>query len=120
MNAIKRKVCSNCQTAFSCGDISKENKCWCNDFPPIFTLSESADCLCPSCFKKACNDKINDYVATITPQKALTNKALSLPKTEKLIEGIDYYLEDEKFVFKSWFHLKRGSCCGNKCRHCPY
>ncbi|MEZ0130904.1 DUF5522 domain-containing protein, partial [Flavobacterium sp. LBUM151] len=19
-----------------------------------------------------------------------------------------------------WFHLKRGTCCGNNCRHCPY
>ena len=23
-------------------------------------------------------------------------------------------------VFTSYAHLKRGSCCGSKCRHCPY
>jgi len=23
-------------------------------------------------------------------------------------------------VFTELFHLKRGTCCGNKCRHCPY
>ena len=23
-------------------------------------------------------------------------------------------------VFTSHFHLSRGKCCGNKCRHCPY
>ncbi|MFO0592476.1 MAG: DUF5522 domain-containing protein [Polyangiaceae bacterium] len=37
-----------------------------------------------------------------------------------LVEGIDYYLEDGKFVFTSTYHLKRGYCCNSKCRHCPY
>lgn len=23
-------------------------------------------------------------------------------------------------VFTEYSHLKRGKCCGNKCRHCPY
>ncbi|MGD0902046.1 MAG: DUF5522 domain-containing protein [Terracidiphilus sp.] len=23
-------------------------------------------------------------------------------------------------VFTAAFHLKRGSCCGSGCRHCPY
>jgi len=32
----------------------------------------------------------------------------------------DYYIEDGRYVFTASFHLKRGSCCGNKCRHCPY
>jgi hypothetical protein len=32
----------------------------------------------------------------------------------------DYYKEDGRYVFTAHFHLKRGSCCGNKCRHCPY
>lgn len=120
MNNIKTKVCSSCESAFSCGNISPENNCWCNDFPPIFNLSEGGDCLCPECFKEACVDKIDAYVETITPKTALKNKAISLPKTEKLIEDIDYYIENDNYVFKTWFHLKRGSCCGNACRHCPY
>ena len=120
MNATKTKVCSSCETSFECGDISNEERCWCNEFPPVFSLSESSDCMCPSCLKKACIDKIDAYVETLTPENVLINKAISLPKTEKLIDGIDYYIEDEKYVFKTWFHLKRGSCCGNNCRHCPY
>jgi len=32
----------------------------------------------------------------------------------------DYYLENGKIVFTEQFHLKRGHCCDNKCRHCPY
>ena len=23
-------------------------------------------------------------------------------------------------VMTEWCHLERGSCCGSKCRHCPY
>lgn len=32
----------------------------------------------------------------------------------------DYYMEDGRRVFTAHFHLKRGHCCGNGCRHCPY
>jgi hypothetical protein len=36
-------------------------------------------------------------------------------------EGIDYYImEDGRLVFTEAYHLKRGHCCGNGCRHCPY
>lgn len=38
----------------------------------------------------------------------------------KLIEGLDYYLEDGKMVLTAHFLRKRGWCCGNGCRHCPY
>ena len=120
MNTIKVKLCSSCGTSFDCGDISKEKKCWCNDFPPIFNFSDAGDCLCPNCFKNSCSIKIDEYVTTISPENALENIAKDLPKTTHLIEGIDYYLENGNYVFKAWFHLKRGSCCGNGCRHCPY
>ncbi|MGC1463746.1 MAG: DUF5522 domain-containing protein [Terracidiphilus sp.] len=32
----------------------------------------------------------------------------------------DYYIEGENLVFTAAYHLKRGSCCGSGCRHCPY
>jgi biotin synthase-like enzyme len=34
--------------------------------------------------------------------------------------NIDYYKEKDRVVFTTLFHLKRGYCCGNKCRHCAY
>ena len=43
-------------------------------------------------------------------------KQNSLPKVE---EG-DFYMENGLFVFTAQYHLKRGNCCGNGCRHCPY
>lgn len=41
--------------------------------------------------------------------------------TELLVEGVDYYFDrDGLFVFTREYHLKRGYCCKNGCRHCPY
>lgn len=41
-------------------------------------------------------------------------------KPSVLQEGVDYYLENGNYVFTELFHKKRGHCCGNMCRHCPY
>jgi hypothetical protein len=41
-------------------------------------------------------------------------------KKDKKVESLDFYIEDGKYVFTKEFHLKRGSCCGNKCRHCAF
>jgi len=35
-------------------------------------------------------------------------------------EEPDYYFENGLMVFTEAFHRKRGYCCGNNCRHCPY
>ncbi len=32
----------------------------------------------------------------------------------------DYYLENGRMVFTAAYHERRGYCCGNNCRHCPY
>lgn len=39
---------------------------------------------------------------------------------KNLVENIDYYVEDGRVVFTEQYHLNRGYCCGNKCRHCPF
>jgi hypothetical protein len=31
-----------------------------------------------------------------------------------------FYFEDGLVVFTPIHHITRGTCCGNKCRHCPY
>jgi hypothetical protein len=40
--------------------------------------------------------------------------------SEKMKHGIDYYIEGERVIITALAHIKRGSCCGNGCRHCPY
>lgn len=35
-------------------------------------------------------------------------------------EDKDFYIENGLYVFTASYHKKRGYCCGNGCRHCPY
>lgn len=38
----------------------------------------------------------------------------------QLKEDIDFYYENGLMVLTEAYHRKRGYCCGNGCRHCPY
>ncbi|CAN5783452.1 hypothetical protein BH11BAC3_BH11BAC3_10700 [soil metagenome] len=39
----------------------------------------------------------------------------------QLVEGEDYYFNEAGYVvLTEKYHLKKGSCCGNGCKHCPY
>jgi hypothetical protein len=39
---------------------------------------------------------------------------------QPLIEGVDFYIEDDKLVLTAKYLSERGYCCGNGCRHCPF
>ncbi len=43
-----------------------------------------------------------------------------MPAKENLILGWDYYIEKGNVVFTERYLLKRGECCNNGCRHCPW
>lgn len=43
-------------------------------------------------------------------------KELTKPK----LLPTDFYYEDGVMVMTESYHLRRGSCCTNGCRHCPY
>jgi len=96
-----RKICSGCSASFDCG-ANDLGRCWCNAFPPFEPDPQFGDCLCPKCLEFH------------TKRRAV--KAVSTP----LIAGEDYYFEGAAMVFTAAYHLKRGYCCGNGCRHCPY
>ena len=37
------------------------------------------------------------------------------------LEKDDFYINEDGFiVFTASYHLKRGYCCRNGCKHCPY
>ena len=38
----------------------------------------------------------------------------------EFIKDIHYYMEGTRVVFTALYHIQRGECCGNKCKHCPY
>jgi hypothetical protein len=31
-----------------------------------------------------------------------------------------YYMDGERLVFTEQYHIDRGYCCGNNCRHCAF
>lgn len=38
-----------------------------------------------------------------------------------MVEGIDFYFNEAGLmVFTAAYHLNRGYCCKNKCKHCPW
>lgn len=38
-----------------------------------------------------------------------------------MAEETEYYFNEEGLlVFTEFYHLKRGFCCKNKCKHCPW
>ena len=39
---------------------------------------------------------------------------------EQVLKSQDFYYENGYKVMTENYHLKRGYCCNNKCRHCPY
>lgn len=45
---------------------------------------------------------------------------IGMKKDKEFSENTHYYLEEGRVVFTALFHLERGQCCGNRCRHCPY
>jgi hypothetical protein len=41
--------------------------------------------------------------------------------SEQLIQDVDFYFnEDGYVVLTEKYHLEKGFCCGNGCKHCPY
>ena len=41
-------------------------------------------------------------------------------KKDELTENLDFYFENGLMVLTAHFLKKRGYCCANNCRHCPY
>ena len=98
-----QKSCWRCGVEFSCGADYATEKCWCDGLPAIVPNAAGSDCLCPAC--------LNDEVS----------RQQWKPKSStELVEGEDYYREGPAIVFTARYHLRRGTCCGSGCRHCPY
>jgi 2-iminoacetate synthase ThiH len=47
-------------------------------------------------------------------------KSASMKKEHEFIKDVHYYLEGDKVIFTEKYHLQRGECCKNNCRHCPF
>ena len=111
--------CSVCQQEFTCGPNEAQQACWCDNFPYIMPAEFNQACRCPSCLSKAIADRIDQTIEEKGCEQ-MVEMASQYKNNNELIDGIDYTMEEGYMVFSKWYHLKRGSCCGNGCRNCPY
>ncbi len=106
------KNCGKCKKEIFC-NIQDIKKCPCssvdlNRETREFLTKTYFDCLCNTCLETL-------------KRKVIAAKSHSFP-TEKnvFIEGVHFYKEGNMWVFTELYHLLKGSCCGNGCRHCVY
>jgi hypothetical protein len=90
------------------------------NYPAIMPISDNqTECFCETCLSKIIQEKVIQTLNLLSLQESIL-LAKNYQNYEKLIEGIDYFVEQGRYVFTKWYHLKRGICCGNGCRNCPY
>jgi hypothetical protein len=64
-------------------------------------------------------------VLSIVPPAGLGRKRVggkyeTCVKATRVLDSEDFYFENGLMVLTERYLLKRGYCCGNGCRHCPY
>jgi len=98
--------------------------CWCYEIAvPHQILSrlaaESAKpaCLCRPCLETVAriSRELDSTEAVLAEVRRVVAKRATCP------DEADFYLDENgNTVFTAAYHLKRGNCCDNGCRHCPY
>ncbi len=124
--SMPKIVCKQCNQEHQCNP-AENDSCWCFKYPSLQLLHELIEepfqsdkkCLCETCFVSTIK-KVIDKHATLFKAGKIPNYAPQFVKGNSLIDDIDFYKENGNWVFTSWSHMKRGHCCGNGCRHCPY
>ena len=107
-----QKECKRCQSKFECNTEDIAN-CDCTATQLAIETKEylaktSYDCLCSKCLEEveAYNELKKNYPF---PQHPSQYK-----------EGIHYYMDGQYWVFTTYYHYLKGTCCKNNCRHCAY
>jgi hypothetical protein len=54
----------------------------------------------------------NDFIVKLEAERLIKEK-INLKEDE-------YYFNQGNLVFTEQYHLRRGRCCNNNCKHCPY
>lgn len=111
MNNINRSRCPLCGGPNECqlctADAYK-GPCWCAKVtvPEDLLALVPADLRNQACVCKQC---VTNFHRAQAPRQPASRR---LPA--------DFYFENGLVVFTAEYHLRRGYCCGNNCRHCPY
>jgi len=113
MNQPATSPCAQCGATFAC---RRSKACWCAAYPPLLAAGAATDCLCPNCLHGRVAEAVEAFVADYAAGKVENTAPRYDCDPKQLLEGIDYYLERGRYVFTTWYHLKRGVCCGSGCR----
>ncbi len=112
MNKHEHKYCPRCNADFECkvGDIAN---CQCSTVSLTaetlsFLQSTHYGCLCKKC------------MAEIAQMVKFSQQHPFPQQKELMIPGLHYYVENGQWVFTELYHIQRGYCCNNGCRHCAY
>jgi len=96
---------NNCQL---CGAGAHKGPCWCASvtFPESLLARiplqlRNRACICQRCVTAFWREQANN-------------------RPKKMGSANFYFDETGLMVFTAAYHLRRGYCCGNNCRHCPY
>ncbi|MFO1488424.1 MAG: cysteine-rich CWC family protein [Verrucomicrobiota bacterium] len=107
VNAARCPLCGQANQCQLCTGDAYKGSCWCLSLsiPDELLARVPAEqrnraCLCAGCVKAFHRERASE------PQAAVPG---------------DYYFDDAGWmVFTAAYHLRRGYCCHNDCRHCPY
>jgi hypothetical protein len=101
-------LCGGANECQLCSSAAYKGPCWCMKvkIPDELLNRISAEarnraCVCRGCVMKFHRDRMDPVAAP------------------KILPG-DFYFDGGLMVFTAAYHLRRGYCCDNGCRHCPF
>ncbi len=101
--------------------------CWCHQIiVPNHILTRLAeDTIDSACLCRTCLETIAEISRSLDGTEVILAEVRTAIVTNRIDQNAeavaDFYLDDlGNTVFTAAYHLRRGNCCQNGCRHCPY
>lgn len=98
--------------------------CWCEEIivPSQILRALAANRFEPACLCRSCLETVAQLGHQEENPAPVKSKILALLENSHSAscEEDCYHDSNGNVVFTAAYHLKRGTCCGNGCRHCPY
>lgn len=116
------RVCPICGAGNDCriaNGCTYKGACWCEAaiIPAPLQGHLTNEFQQRACFCRECLRLLSHYAA----QNGSAELIVARVRAEQIQQSADSYLDEMgHLVFTASFHLKRGYCCENGCRHCPF
>jgi hypothetical protein len=106
--AARCPLCGQSNDCQQCTVAVYKGPCWCAvvKIPEALIAKVPVELRGRACICRACVMKFHRERAAASP-------------APKVLPG-DFYFDNGLMVFTAVYHHRRGYCCDNNCRHCPY